>query len=64
MADLEKRKNSVLCVSSHPQTNLASASYLINIKKLIEEHNIDGDKKDFKLMKTKTMGRGMDIPPQ
>jgi|TARA_B110000285_G_scaffold179005_1_gene201474 cytosolic carboxypeptidase protein 2/3 len=35
---------------------LGSASYLINIKKLIEEHNIDGEKRDFKSMKTKSMG--------
>jgi hypothetical protein len=36
---------------------LGSASYLINIKKLIEEHNIDGEKKDFKSMKTGNMGK-------
>lgn len=51
--DLEKRKNSVLSQTNQPHTNLASASYLINVKRLIEEHNIDGEKKDFKSMKTK-----------
>jgi len=30
---------------------MATASYLINIKKLIDEHNIKGDKKDFKTLK-------------
>ena len=32
--------------------NSVSASYLINIKKLVEEHNIDGEKRDFKQMRT------------
>jgi len=37
---------------------LASASYLINIKKLIDENNIDGEKKDFRAMKTgSSMGK-------
>lgn len=35
--------------------NLSSATYLINIKKLVEEHNIDGEKKDFKSMRTGSM---------
>lgn len=56
ISDLEKRKNSVLAHSNQPHLNLGSASYLINIKKLIEEHNIDGEKRDFKSMKTKSMG--------
>lgn len=34
---------------------IASCSYLINIKKLVEEHNIDGEKRDFKSMKTSTI---------
>ena len=33
-----------------------SASYLINIKKLVEEHNIDGQKRDFKQMRTGNIG--------
>ena len=57
ITDLEKRKNSVLSQSNQPHTNLGCASYLINIKKLIEEHNIEGDKRDFKSMKTKSMGK-------
>mmetsp|Transcript_37006 Transcript_37006/g.56735 ORF Transcript_37006/g.56735 Transcript_37006/m.56735 type:complete len:106 (+) Transcript_37006:976-1293(+) len=57
VTDLEKRKNSVLAQCNQPHTNLASASYLINVKKLIEEHNIDGEKRDFKQMKTKSMGK-------
>jgi len=37
---------------------LASASYLLNIKKLIEEHNIEADdKNNFKSMKTKNMNK-------
>lgn len=50
--DLEKRKNSNLIAINQPTSNLSSASYLINIKKLIEEHNIDGERRDFKSMKT------------
>ena len=50
--DLEKRKNSNLIAINQPTSNLSSASYLINIKKLIEEHNIDGERRDFKTMKT------------
>ena len=64
ITDLEKRKNSVLALSNQPHTNLSGASYLINIKKLVEEHNIDGDKKDFKSMKTKQIGREMGGPTQ
>ena len=40
--DLEKRKNSNLVTTNQPTSSLANASYLINIKKLIEEHNIKG----------------------
>ena len=64
ISDLEKRKNSVLAQSNQPHTNLGCASYLINIKKLIEEHNIDGDKRDFKSMKTKSMGKENGGGPQ
>lgn len=53
--DLEKRKKSSLAESNLPSQNLASASYLLNIKRLIEEHNIDADKKDFKKMKMDKM---------
>ena len=63
VSDLEKRKNSVLAQSNQPHTNLGSASYLINIKKLIEEHNIDGEKRDFKSMKTKSMGKETGTAP-
>ena len=57
LGDLEKRKNSNLTSSNLPTTTLANASYLINIKKLIEEHNIKGEKRDFKSMKTKNLGK-------
>jgi len=50
--DLEKRKNSNISSLNTPSQCPGSASYLINIKKLIEEHNIEGEKKDFKSMKT------------
>lgn len=56
MQDLEKRKTSILSQANLPSTNLASASYLLNVKKLIEEHNMEGDRKDFKTMKTKNPG--------
>lgn len=49
---MEKRKNSN--ISSLAAPNL-SCSYLINIKKLIDENNIDGEKKDFKNLKTSNM---------
>jgi hypothetical protein len=48
VADLEKRRNSNISSLNVPSMNSVSASYLINIKKLIEEHNIDGEKRDFK----------------
>jgi hypothetical protein len=41
-----------------PQMTSVSASYLINIKKLVEEHNIDGEKRDFRQMKTGNIGKG------
>lgn len=31
-------------------SNLSSATYLINIKKLMDDHNIDSEKKDFSKM--------------
>lgn len=41
-----------------PQMTSVSASYLINIKKLVEEHNIDGEKRDFRPMKGGNMKGG------
>jgi hypothetical protein len=64
VTDLEKRKNSNLTSLNQPTPSLSSASYLINIKKLMEEHNIDGEKKDFKTMKTGQMGKAMSTPQQ
>ena len=64
MQDLEKRKNSKIDAINHPSTNFSSATYLINVKKLIEEHNIEGERKDFKAMKTRQMtGKGMESGP-
>ena len=40
-------------------SNLSSATYLINIKKLVEEHNIDGEKRDFKSMRSGNMGKSI-----
>jgi len=57
ITDLEKRKNSNISSLNTPQMNVGSCSYLINIKKLVEEHNIDGEKKDFKSMKTGSMSK-------
>mmetsp|Transcript_4821 Transcript_4821/g.7261 ORF Transcript_4821/g.7261 Transcript_4821/m.7261 type:complete len:336 (-) Transcript_4821:2969-3976(-) len=64
VTDLEKRRNSNLHSLNQPMPNLSSASYLINIKKLVEEHNIDGEKKDFKTMKTGQMGKVQSTPTQ
>jgi hypothetical protein len=50
ITDLEKRRNSN--ISSLNAPSLSSASYLINIKKLVEEHNIEGEKRDFKSMRS------------
>lgn len=55
--DLEKRKNSNISSINQPTLNLSSASYLINIKKLVEEHNIEGERRDFKQMKSGNMGK-------
>ena len=60
--DLEKKKNSVL-QNNGLGTNFATHSYLINIKKLIDEHNINGEKRDFKAMKSLSMGRKMEADP-
>ena len=64
ITDLEKRKHSNICQSNQPSSSLANASYLINIKKLIEEHNIKGDKRDFKALKTNKMGIKNDEGPK
>ena len=45
-------------------SNLGTATYLINIKKLVDEHNIDGEKRDFKSMRTGQMGKTLQAPPQ
>lgn len=42
---MEKRKNSALAPANQPLTNLGGASYLLNIKKIIEEHNVEDTKK-------------------
>lgn len=52
LQDMERRKNSNLSAINLPTSNLSSATYLINIKKLVDEHNIDGEKRDFNKMKT------------
>lgn len=64
VADLEKRKNSNISALNQPSQCLGSASYLINVRKLIEEHNIDGEKRDFKPMKTNNPGRQGANQPQ
>lgn len=57
VTDLEKRKNSNISSLNAPNACLGSASYLINIRKLIEDHNIESEKKDFKSMKTTQMNK-------
>ena len=45
------------------------ATYLINIKKLVKEHNIDGESKDFNKLKTtgttgkSTTKKKSELPP-
>jgi len=39
------------------------ATYLINIKKLVQEHNIDGEEKDFTRLKTKGKIGNICLPP-
>lgn len=48
ITDMEKKKNSLIV--SQP-FNLSSFTFLINVKKLIDDHNINSDKKDFKTLK-------------
>ena len=60
ISDLEKRKNSN--ISSLNAPNLATAAYLINIKKLVDENNIEGEKRDFKSMRSGQMK--VQMPPQ
>ena len=52
LTDMERRQKSQLTAINQPTSNLSTATYLINIKKLVEEHNIDGEKRDFKTMRT------------
>lgn len=44
MKDLEKRKNSALAPANQPLTNLGGASYLLNLKKMIEDNNEETEK--------------------
>lgn len=39
------------------------ATYLINIKKLVQEHNIESDEKDFSKLKTKGKVGNIAMPP-
>jgi hypothetical protein len=61
--DLERRKNSNISSANQPTQNLSSATYLINIKKLVEEHNIEGEKRDFKAMRSNQIGKMFQGPP-
>lgn len=63
LTDMERRQKSQLTAINQPTSNLSTATYLINIKKLVEEHNIDGEKRDFKTMRTGQMGKGLSMPP-
>lgn len=62
LADMERKLKSVITSINQPSSNLSTATYLINIKKLVEEHNIDGEKRDFKSMRSGQMGK-MQMPP-
>jgi hypothetical protein len=45
IADMERRRNSNLSALSQPSQNLGTATYLINIKKLIDDYNVESDKR-------------------
>jgi hypothetical protein len=64
ITNLERQLNS--CLISNPtqvSTTLKSATYLLNIKKLIKEHNIDSEH-NFHKLKTKTnVSKTGDGPP-
>ena len=52
---MEKRRKSNLAEANQPMSNLGTASYLLNIKKMVEEMQVDGDgKRDYKKMGTAT----------
>lgn len=53
--DLEKKKNANIASAPHHVPGLGSFSYLINVKKLIEEHNINSEKREFKTMRGQQM---------
>jgi hypothetical protein len=61
LTDMERKLKSAISSINAPQTNLSTATYLINIKKLVEEHNIEGEKRDFKSMRSGQMGK-MQMP--
>lgn len=63
ICDLEKKKNSVL-QSGMMTENFATFSFLINIKKLVDEHNIAGEKRDFKALKGNTMAKNKEPDPE
>ena len=64
LQDMERRQKSNLTAINQPTSNLSSATYLINIKKLVDEHNIDGEKRDFGKMRTGQMSKSFQMPPQ
>jgi len=55
--------NSLLSSSTPISTSLKSATFLINIKKLIKDHNIESDHNFSKLKTKSAVLKGSDGPP-
>ena len=61
--NLEKQLNSIVSNNTQVSTSLKSATFLINIKKLIKEHNIESEH-NFSKLRTKTnVSKTNDGPP-
>lgn len=62
LEDLSKKRQSSTN-NNMPQVSLSAPSSLLNIKKLIEEQNPEGERRDFKTMKNKNNNKLNDFPP-
>lgn len=61
--NLEKQINSVLNNNTQVSTSLKSATFLINIKKLIKDHNIDSEHNFSKLRTKSNVAKTNEGPP-
>ena len=61
---LDRQINSLIGNTQNPvSTSLRSATYLINVKKLIKDHNIESDHNFAKLKTKNNIQKGNDMPP-